>query len=54
MTRLLTALTLLVALTTVGCARHHVTARDQGRVDGDKSITSDSDEEWQVRREPAR
>jgi hypothetical protein len=42
----------LTLLCLVGCARHVVVPRDAGRVDGAKSITSMSDEEWTVHREP--
>ena len=45
--------TVLVLLTMLGCARHHVIPRDQGRVDGAKSIASTSELDWRVTSEPA-
>lgn len=43
----------LLMLAVLGCARHHVIPRDQGRVDGAKSIGSTSDLEWRIHGEPA-
>ena len=43
---------LLLLLSLVACARHHVIERNQGRVDGERSIASTSDPEWTVLREP--
>lgn len=37
----------------VACARHHVVERDVGRVDGKRSISSNSDTRWTVNRAPA-
>jgi hypothetical protein len=43
---------LSLALLLAGCARHFVVERDQGRVDGARSIASNSDEQWTIEREP--
>ena len=43
---------LLLGLFFLGCARHHVIDRHQGRVDGDRSIASTSDVDWTVQSEP--
>ncbi len=46
-------LLLVTGLLAGGCARHVVVERDSGRVDGDRSITSRSDLQWNVSHEPA-
>jgi len=35
-----------------GCARHFVVERDFGRVDGKRSVTTNSDTAWTIRSEP--
>ncbi len=42
----------LAPLLVGGCARHYVVERDVGRVNGAKSITSNSNTEWMIHREP--
>ena len=42
-----------LALLLAGCARHVVAPRDAGRVDSARSITSYSDAQWTIVREPA-
>ena len=34
-----------------GCSRHHVVARNAGRVDGPRSISTSSDTEWTIQSE---
>jgi len=36
-----------------GCARHFVVERNAGRIDGERSISTNSDTQWTVRHEPA-
>jgi hypothetical protein len=48
------ACVVLAALALAGCARHIVVERDQGEVDGEKSITSLSDRAWSIDSEPTR
>jgi hypothetical protein len=54
MTRLALALALacLAPLVSAGCARHVVVGRDVGRVDGARSLSSNSDPQWTIRHEP--
>jgi hypothetical protein len=52
MTRTLLAIACLVA-PIVGCARHYVVERDAGRVDGERSIMTRSDQQWSVKSAPA-
>jgi hypothetical protein len=47
------SLSCLVLLILGGCARHFVVERDAGRVDSERSITTNSDTEWTVRHAPA-
>jgi hypothetical protein len=35
-----------------GCARHVVVERDSGRVDSQRSVTTNSDTAWTIRHEP--
>lgn len=44
---------LMLLLLAACTGRHVVTERDQGRVDGARSITSNSDLEWTIEHEPA-
>lgn len=46
------ALLLLVIVPLASCARHVVVDRNQGIVDGEKSIASMSDAEWTILRQP--
>ena len=42
----------LVGLLLTGC-RHVVVERDFGRVDGDRSISTNSELDWKIQREPS-
>jgi len=46
------AMVVLLLITLLGCARHHVVARDLGTIDGRKSISTSSEQTWQVIDEP--
>ena len=43
---------LLLSILAVACSRHHVVSRDAGRVDGARSITTNTDPGWTVLQEP--
>jgi hypothetical protein len=43
---------LVIAVLLAGCARHVVTPREGGRVDGKTSTMTTSDERWNVHKEP--
>jgi hypothetical protein len=45
-------LSILALAIPFGCARHVVVERDFGRVDGERSITTNSDTAWTIRHEP--
>ena len=45
-------LVVLMSILLSGCARHFVAERDAGRVDGARSITTTSDQQWTVQSEP--
>jgi hypothetical protein len=54
MRRPLAMLLSLTLLLLAGCtSRHVVTERDAGRVDGARSITTNSDLQWRIEHEPA-
>ena len=52
MTRLALVLASLLPVVLGGCARHVVVERNFGRVDGARSIATNSDPEWTIRHEP--
>lgn len=47
------ALLAVAPLLFAGCARHVVAERNVGRIDDARSITTASDAQWTVEREPA-
>lgn len=52
MKRVLLVSLVMVFAASAGCGRHVVMARDAGRVDGERSITTASDTKWSVDGEP--
>jgi len=43
---------LVAAAAVVGCARHVVVERSFGRIDNERSISTNSDPQWNVQKEP--
>jgi hypothetical protein len=52
MSRAALVLAFLASLSLAGCARHVVVERSFGRVDGARSISTNSDTEWTIRHPP--
>lgn len=52
MMRVTATMLVSIALLLAGCSRHFVVERDAGRVDSERSIATNSDEQWTIRSEP--
>ena len=54
MSRVTLFVCLVVAATVLGCARKFVVERNFGRIDDQRSISTNSDSQWTVQKEPAK